>query len=57
MENKFFVSVQGEHVIIMVPPTGRLTKEDALGLAAWLFVMSGASDDARDKAIMAVENT
>lgn len=34
--NKFLVSTQGEHVVVMLPLPPRLTREEALNLAAYL---------------------
>lgn len=38
--NKFVVSVLGDKVGIQNPPTGYLSREDALELAAWLVALS-----------------
>ena len=38
-ENLFAVGVQGDNVVILKPKT-RLTKDEALNLAAWLVVLS-----------------
>lgn len=41
--NKFLVSSVGDNVAIMNPPRGRLSRSDALLLAAWLVAL--APDD------------
>lgn len=41
--NKFFVGVQGDQIVIM-NCTPRITKADALNLAAWLVVLADSDD-------------
>lgn len=55
--NKFMVGAQGENLRIMRQPIGALTKEEALNLAAWLMVLSGASHSERLNAIEQVEQS
>ncbi len=43
--NNFGVGVQGEDIVIMVPQVGRIDKEKALRLAAYIVLLVG--DDAR----------
>lgn len=38
--NRFFVGLQGENVMIMRPVPQRLTKAEALNLAAWLVALA-----------------
>lgn len=38
--NKFGVGVVGDDVAVVFPPRGRLTREDAMMLAAWLVTMA-----------------
>lgn len=39
--NKFLVGVQGEHIVVGLPMSAaRMSKEDALLLAAWLVAMA-----------------
>jgi hypothetical protein len=55
--NEFVVSATGaEDVVILRPPTGALSKDQALALAAWLVAVAG--DRARFNQILdAVEST
>jgi hypothetical protein len=40
-ENKFIVGVQGDQIVVGLPMrTARMSKEDALLLAAWLVALS-----------------
>ncbi len=56
--NKFFVGIGGDNNIVftMGPPPPRISKADALILAAWLVAMA---DDKREfgKILEAVNNT
>lgn len=38
--NMFMVGVQGDNIIISVPPTTELTKNEALTMAAWLVALA-----------------
>jgi len=43
-ENKFLVGVQGEQIVVGLPfRAARMTKEDALLLAAWLVAMASTN--------------
>ncbi len=54
--NQFLVSAQGDKIRIMLHPTVPITKEEALGLAAYLVAITG--DEERFKQILeAVQNT
>lgn len=48
--NKFFVGIAGEIVTIMKPIPPKLSKEDAINLAAWLVAV--ADDDDKFPAIL-----
>lgn len=54
--NKFMVGVQGDNIVIMLPPRGRISKRDALVFAAWIATL--ADDDGLnfDAALAAVQN-
>lgn len=43
--NEFMVGVQGDHILIMRPPTTPLTRERALNLAAWLVTLADQDDE------------
>lgn len=47
MGNEFFVGVQGESLILLVPPmpNQRLSRESALNLAAWLVALADVDDE------------
>ena len=48
IENRYLVRAEGEHVYVPRAPellTGRIAKREALELAVWLIVASGASED------------
>jgi cytochrome c551/c552 len=38
--NKFMVGAKGENVVVMMPPRGTISKEDARLLAAWLIAIA-----------------
>lgn len=38
--NRFLVAGQGQQVLVMRPPLGPITKDDALILAAWLVAIA-----------------
>ena len=41
MDNKFLVGAQGDRIVVgLALRAARMTKEDALNLAAWLVTMS-----------------
>lgn len=44
MENRFMVGVRAGQVVIMLPPQGPMSKDDAKNLAAWLMAMAGADE-------------
>ncbi len=43
--NKFMVGVQGERIVIMLPPTGPISKRDALMFAAWIVTLADDNAD------------
>lgn len=53
MENICLVGVQGETVVIMRPKQ-RLTKEEALNLAAWIVALSDPAGEQWEKTLEAV---
>jgi hypothetical protein len=58
--NKFLVSSGGvgmKEILVMNPPRGLISKEDALNLAAWLIVISGTTREEVEAALSAVEDT
>lgn len=42
--NKFMIGVQGESLIPMMPLPRKLSKADALNLAAWLVALADEDD-------------
>jgi hypothetical protein len=55
--NEFMVACQGDKVVIMNPPRGLLSQDEALVLAAWLVALSFAERSRFDEVLNAVENT
>lgn len=55
--NEFLVGTNGREVVIMNPPHGPITKEQALRLATYLIILSGATDEETDAMYNAVANT
>jgi hypothetical protein len=43
--NKHMVGVQGERIVIMMPPTGPISKREALMLAAWIVTLADDNAD------------
>lgn len=39
-ENKFGVGLRGEEVVVLLPPRGGISKDDAVNLAAWLVALA-----------------
>jgi hypothetical protein len=54
--NKFLVGVIGDDVMLMKPPIGRITKQDALLLAAWLVAMADMTNTEFPKYLKAVQS-
>lgn len=46
--NKYLVGVQGEQIVIMMPPPGGISKTDAMMLAAWLVTLADDHEDFTD---------
>jgi hypothetical protein len=55
--NKFFVASQGDKLIIMNPPRGPMSDDDALLLAAYLVSMASSPTHEFDAVLDAVQNT
>lgn len=55
--NQFFVCVKGDELIIARLPAGRLTKEQALNLAAWLKVLADPGGEKFQELVERIENT
>lgn len=54
--NRFGVGVQGDEIVILMPPHGSITKEAALVMAAWLVALADTDDKFAD-ILEEVENT
>jgi hypothetical protein len=58
MENKFIVGSQGDLIVIGLPfRTARMSKSDALELAAWLVALAEDKDGDFDKILNEVKNS
>lgn len=56
--NKFMVGVSGAHIVMLRPPRGSITKDDALNLAAWLVALADDTPPHKFLSVMeAVQNT
>lgn len=55
--NEYLVGAQGDRVVVVMPPRGPMTKEQALRLAVYLRVLSGATDAEYDAMHNAVVST
>lgn len=53
--NKFMVGVQGNNIVIMMPPPGRISKRDALVFAAWIATLADDDGLGFDAALEAVQ--
>lgn len=49
--NQFLVGIQGERIVILKPPLGRLTKAEAVNLAYWLAMLTDCVDDPYDLSV------
>jgi len=57
-ENKFLVGSQGEQIVIGLPMrSARMSKEDALTLAAWLVAMAETEQGQFQAVLAEVENS
>lgn len=54
--NKFLVGAGGQGVVIMNPPRGPISEDDALNLIAWIAVLAGIDAKEADAAIDAVQS-
>ena len=54
--NKYFVGGMGDHLTVMIPPRGQITKADALNLAAYLVTLA-CDDDLWQRTLAAVKNS
>ena len=58
IDNKFMVAARGTGaVLIMNPPRGDITVDDALVLAAWLVAIADPLEDKFPKVLEAVQGT
>ena len=55
--NIFCVGAQGDQILVLNPPRRPMSKEEALMFAAWLVVLTFASDDEFKKYLDAVRST
>jgi len=46
--NKHFVGLQGDEIVVLRPPT-RLSRQDALLLAAWLVALAEQEDGEQEQ--------
>lgn len=53
--NDFLVGVGADDIVVMLPVRGRISKEKALRLAAWIVALS--DPDEFKKVLEAVQNT
>ena len=54
--NKFVVGVQGNSIVIMMPPPGRISKREALEFAAWIATLADDDGLRFDAALKAVQD-
>lgn len=54
--NDFFVGVLGDGIAILNPPRGKITKEQALRLAAYLVLLADDTGAEFPKVLEAVKN-
>lgn len=55
--NKFMVSLQGDRVLVMNPPRGPISHDDALLLAAYLVALAFQGEHTFEEVREAVEST
>lgn len=55
--NKFMVGRKGEDVVLLNPPRGPISQDDAIMLAAWLVALSTDSSIEFGDALDAVSST
>jgi hypothetical protein len=54
--NKHMVGVQGNNILIMNPPRGPMSKEEALIFAAWIVTLADDDETGFQKALEAVRS-
>lgn len=54
--NKHYVGVQGDNIVIMLPPPGPISKPEALMLAAWIVTLADDDETGFQKALEAVRS-
>jgi hypothetical protein len=54
--NKYVVGVNGDKIVILAPPRGPISKEDALMFAAWIVTLADYSGEEFAKALEAVQS-
>lgn len=54
--NKFLVASQGDKLLMMNPPRGSFSHDDAVMLAAWLVAMADKATISYQDAVDAVES-
>jgi len=54
--NKHMVGAQGDNIVIMMPPRGPMSKEEALIFAAWIVSLATYDDAEFQKALEAVRS-
>lgn len=54
--NKHMVGVQGDNIVIMMPPRGPMSKHEAMVFAAWIVTLAD-DDDKFAEVLMAVHNS
>lgn len=55
MDNEFFVCASGDNIVIMKPVPAKMTRDQALNLAAWIVAIT--NEDEFKKVYKAVCNT
>ena len=53
--NKYMVGVQGDNIVIMMPPRAPMSKADALMFAAWIITLAD-DDETFQKALEAARS-
>ena len=54
--NEFLVSVAGDKIVILAPPRGPITREQALHLAAWIVTLADPGGEAFAAALDEVQS-
>jgi hypothetical protein len=45
--NKHMVGVQGGNIVVLMPPHGPMTKQEAMVFAAWLVTLADTTSNSR----------